>query len=342
MPDEKTRADSIRLYYTGAGSNGGAQTDPNASLGNYRSSTLCTYHDVNITNPIANVTIDHVSGGNPEGSGTVTAASTGTLTWTPPGGTVGPAVAIADGETKILEGGGAPGQFVRVTRTSAVDLTGAATLALTYKFNDVVGFDDVSAAEAGSGDIEYRALMVKNEAAGTVKNVKVHINLLGTAQVSGSAQLGASSSGTITLSVGTFNDWPQSGFCRIETNSGTLREIVYYSSRTSTTLTVPAAGRGLLGTSAAAGTSTDVVKPVPGIRIALEAPVSNAIQTVANENTAPAAVTWGTPVAKVSGLSIGDMATTALYGIWIERVVPVGATSEAEVLQSLAVSFDAA
>lgn len=342
MPDEKTRADSVRLYLTGAGSNGGAQTDPDAALGNYRSSTLLVFFDVDVTNPIANVTIAHVSGANGEGSGTITAATTGSLTWTPPGGTAGPAVAIADGETKILEGGGAPGKFVRVSRTSATDLAGAATLDLTYKFNDLIGFDDVDAAEAAAGDVEYRALMLKNEAAATVKNTKVYINLLGTSQVSGSAQLGASGAGTITLSTGTFGDWPASGFCRIETNAAALREIVYYSSRTSTSLTVPSAGRGLLGTSAAAGASTDVVKAVPGIRIAKEAPVADAIQTIADENTAPTGVTWGTPVTKATGTSIGDLATTALYGLWIERVVTVGAISEAEVLQSLAIAFDAA
>lgn len=342
MPNEATRADSIRVYYTGAGSDGGAQTDPDACLGNYRSSTLATFLDSVITNPISNVTVDHIGGANGEGAGSLEAVTTGSLAWTPPGGSQGAAVAIANGETKILEGSGAPEKFVRVSRTSATDLSGTATVTTTYKYNDVVGFDDVSAAEASAGDTEYRGLMLKNEASSEVKNVKVFVNTLGTNQVSGSAQLGASGSGSITLSVGNFNDWPESGFCRIETSGGTLREIVYYSSRTSTSLTVPTAGRGLLGTSAAAGSSTDVIKTVPGIRIAKEAPVSDAIQTIANENTAPTSVTWGTPVTKANGISIGDMAASALYGVWVERVVVAGATSQAEVLQDLTIAFDAA
>lgn len=342
MPDQKTRADSIRLYFSGAASNGGAQAAADACLGNYRSSTLAVFHDAVITNPIANVTVDHVSGANAEGSGTITALTVNTLAWTPPGGAQGPAVTIANGETKILEGSGQPGQFVRVTRTSATDLTGAATLALTYKYNDVTGFDDVSSAEAAAGDNEYRALFLFNESVSQVKNVKVYLNLLGTSQVSGAAQLGASGAGSITLSVGTFDDWPDSGFCRVETSGGTLREIVYYSSRTSTTLTVPSVGRGVLGTAAAAGGATDVVMAVPGIRVASEAPVSNAIQTIADENTAPTGVTWSTAVAKATGVNVGDMAAAAIYGIWIQRVVTVGAVSEAEVLQNLAIAFDAA
>lgn len=342
MPDEKTRADSVRLYLTGAASDGGAQVDPNASLGNYRSATLLQFHDAVITSPIANVTVDHVSGPNAEGSGTLTASGISALTWAPPGGSAGAAVTILNGETKIIEGLGVPGQFVRVTRTSATDLTGAATLALTYKFNDLTGFDDVSAAEAAAGDIEYRALMAKNDSASEVKNVVAYINTLGTSQVSGSVQLAASGAGTITLSVGSFTDWPTSGFCRVETAAGALRELVYYASRTSTTLTVPVAGRGLLGTSAAAGTATDIIKSVPGIRIALEAPAADAIQTIANENTSPTGRTWVTPVTKATGVSIGNMTTLALYGVWVERVVVAGATSEASVLQNVSFSFDAA
>lgn len=342
MPDEKTRADSIRVYLTGAASDGGAQADPDLSFGNYRSSTLAEYLDNVVTNPIANVTIDHVSGANGEGAGTVTAVSTSTLAWTPPGGSQGPAVSIADGETKILEGLGAPGKFVRVTRTSATDLSGAATCTLTYKYNDLVGFDDVSAAEAAAGDTEYRAMMLKNDASATVKNVTAYLKTLGTVQASGGAQLGASGAGSITLSVGNFTTWPDSGFCRIETNVGALREIVYYTSRTSTTLTVPADGRGMLGTSAAAGAATDIINAVPGIRIASEAPASSAIQTIADENTSPTGRTWNTSITKSGGVSIGDMAASGLYGLWIEREVPLGASSEASVLQNIAIAFDAA
>lgn len=342
MPDEKTRADSLRLYFTGAGSDGGSQTDPDASLGDYRSSTLCTFLDADITNPISNVTVNHVGGANGEGTGYIEALTVNTLAWTPPGGTQGDAVTIANGETKILEGSGAPEKFVRVSRTSATDLSGTATLDLTYTYNDITGFDDVSAAEASAGDVEYRGLMIKNDAANTIKNVTAYIKTLGTNQVSGSAQLGASGTGTITVSVGNFNDWPDSGFCRIENSGGTLREIVYYSSRTSTSLTVPSGGRGLLGTSAGAGASTDIIKAVPGIRIAKEAPSSDAIQTIANESTAPTGVTWSTGVSVAGGVAIGDMATLALYGLWVERTVIAGATSQAEVLQNIAFAFDAA
>jgi hypothetical protein len=341
MPDEKTRADSLRLYLTGAASDGAAQTDPDASLGDYRSSSLEEFFTDTITNPISNVTVDFVSGAHSEGDGTLTATGNDSLAWTPPGGSQGAAVSIANGETKILEGSGVPGQFIRVTRTSTDNLTGAATVTLAKSYNNVLGMDNVSSAEASAGDVEYRAIMIKNESASEVKNVKVYLKELGTQQVSGSAQLAASGSGSIGVSVGSLSDWPDSGFCRIEDSGGSLKEIVYYSSRTSTVLTVPTAGRGLLGTSAQAGAATDKIYAVPGLRIAKEAPTANQISVVANESTQPSGLAWSTPVTSANGLDLGDLAVSALYGVWIERTVVAGAVSEATVRQALAWSFDA-
>lgn len=344
MPDEKTHADSLRLYLTGASSDGGAQTDPDASLGNYRSSTLCTFLAQSITNPITNVTVDFVAGGNGTGAGSLTAVTVDSLAWTPPGGSQGAAVSIANGETKILEGSGDTGAFIRVSRTSADDLSGTATVTLSDEYNDVVGFDNVSSSEASSGDVEYRALMFKNDASSEVKNLKVYLGQLGTQRVSGSAQLGASGAGTITVSSGNFDDWPDSGFCRVEDSGGTLQEIVYYTSRTSTSLTVPAAGRGQLGTSATAGTATDKIYAVPGIRIAKETPSSSQItdNTGSGEGTQPSGLTWSTGITAAGGVDIGNLAAAALYGLWIERTVVASSTAEASVVNKIHWAFDAA
>lgn len=342
MPDEKTHADSIRLYLTGAASAGGAQTDPNASLGNYRSSSEITHLAHSVSNPISNITIDFIAGANSTGTGTITATGDDTLTWTPPGGTAGAAVTILNGETKILEGNGAPEKFIRVSRTTADALSGAATLTLSDQFNNVIGMDNVTPGEAAAGDSEYRALMAVVESATEIKNFKCYIGQLGTQQVSGAAQLGASGSGTISLASGNFSDWPASGYCRIEDSGGNLKEIVYYSSRTSTSLTVPSGGRSRLGTSAQAGAATDLIYAVPGIRIAGETPVSSAIQAIADESTAPTSVSWLTGITPATGIDFGDLATLAERGIWYERDVVAGATAEASVLNMIKFSFDAA
>lgn len=345
MPDEKTKADSIRQYLSSASVDGGAQTNPDASLGNFRSSTEVVLLSHTVSNPIANITVDYLSGANGTGSGSLTATGVDDLTWAPPGGSAGAAVTILNGETKILEGSGATGKFIRVTRTSTANLTGTATLTITDKFNNLIGFDNVTSAEASAGDTEYRAMFIKNESTSQVKNIKAFLAKLGTSRLSGGGGLPASGAGSVTTSVGNFSDWPTSGFCRIEDTAGVIKEIVYYSSRTSTILTVPAAGRGLLGTAAVAGVVTDNIHSVPGIRIAKEAPASQptgAVQTVANENTAPTAVTFVSGILNTTGLTIGDLNTLEIYAIWIERVVPVGAIAEASVSQKINIEFEAA
>lgn len=345
MPDINEHADSLGIYLTGAGSSGGSQTDPNAALGNYRSSSKVTEQGASVSSPISNVTVDFVAAANGTGAGTLDAPTSGTLTWTPPGGSVGAAVAIANGETKVLEGANAD-QYIIVTRTSASSLTGTATVTLTNPMNNLFGFDNVSSAEAAAGDSEYRCVAFKNNHASvSLSTFKAWIGTLGTQRTSDSAQLGASGSGTITTT-GSLADWPSSGYAHIKTSGGTTREIVYYSSRTTNSLTVPSAGRGLLGTSAAAGASDDTIDAVPGIRIAKEAPTGSSTagnaQTIANEGTAPTGVTWSTACTEAAAVSIGTLGVGEIYFLWIHRQTPAGAVAKAVVLQDIETKFDAA
>lgn len=346
MPDAATRGDSIRTYHTGAASHAGTQASADASLGNYLSANEVSVLGAVITSPISNVTVDFVSGENGTGAGTLTAASSSTLTWTPPGGTAGAAVTISNGETKILEGGGSDGpkKFIRVTRTSASSLTGTATVTLSDVVNNVVGFDNVSSGEASAGDNEYRCIGIKNVSSATVAGIVAYVGTLGTSRVSDVGQLGSSGSGTITTS-GSLADWPESGWVHIRSSTNVTREICYYSSRTSTALTIPSGGRGLLGTSAAAGSGTDLIDAVPPIRIAKEAPASQpsgAVQTVANESSAPSGVTWNTGINAAMGVSIGSLTAGQWQGLWIHRAIPAGAVAAPVVLHKVPMTFDAA
>lgn len=346
MPDEKTRADALRLHLTGADSDGGAQTDPNQSLGKYRSSTEVVQLGMTITNPISNITILHASGANGVGSGTLAATGGTFLTWEPPGDDQGVVVNIANGETKIIEGLGAPELYLRVTRTSADALVGAATVTLAQVNNNVLGFDDVSSAEAAAGDKEYRCFAIKNHSAGDITGIKFWLNTIGTQRVSATTQLGAAGAGTIAIAAGTFDDWPDSGYCRIQLANGTLREIVYYSSRTSTVLTVPATGRELLGTTAAAGAADDTVDAVPGIRIAKDAPDAQPDgvfeDETGNEGVDPGVGGWVSAIIEGEALAIGTLTTGQIYGIWIERDVPAAQVAIPSVRCALQWTYDIA
>ncbi len=341
-----TRADTLNEYLTGAGSDGGTQTAPNAALGNYRSSTEALVYGITITSAIANISITFASGGNVPGAGSLQCIDANSLQWKDASGaSYGPAVSVSNGASAVLEVGGAPGAYIRITRTSATALVpGTATVTLAYILDNVFALADVTSAQATSGEVTYRGTIVKNVGSGNAINYFRWIGQLGTAQVSNTTQLGSSGAGTI-VTTGTFVDWPVSGFCRIQTSGGSLREIVYYTSRTNTTLTVPSAGRSMLSSTAAAGSSTDNIYSVPGIAIAIDTAgvtAAAAIQTIANETTAPTSVSWVTGITSGTGLNIGTVTPGQQVGIWIKRQVAPGATSTTNLQSLIQSQFDAA
>ena len=348
MPTDGTRADSLQWRHTGAATHEAAQATADNSLGKHIAAAANEIEVLSATrsSPITgDITVDYVGGANGEGSGTLAAKSTDSLAWTAPGGTEGTAVTILNGETKILEDGADPTKYVRVSRTSTTGLSGSETVVLADPFNNAVGFDNVSSAEATAGDNEYRCLGCKNRNANDVTNIVVWVATIGTQVLSDGGQLSASGAGTITTT-GSFADWPESGFCRINTGSDTLREIVYYSSRTATALTVPSTGRAMLGTTAVAGASTDKIYAVPPVRIGIVAPDSQPSgefvdNTAAGEGTAPSGIVFSQPITQTDGLSIGTLTTGQIYGLWIHREVPASQQALASILHHIKVGFDA-
>jgi hypothetical protein len=168
MPDPRTRADALSLFQTGAVSAGAGQADPALSLGGYRASNRAGGRSMLLGPALRGVRIDYAAGANGAGTGSLQATGAGSLGWTPPGGARGAAVAIANGQTKLIEGAD-PAQFVIVTRTSADDLAGAAAVELLDVCNDVLGQAD---GEVPAGTT-YRCVCLKNGPAQTVTGLKV-------------------------------------------------------------------------------------------------------------------------------------------------------------------------
>lgn len=345
MPAAATRADSIREYLTGAGADGGAQTNPSLSLGNFRSSTEVQSLSSVVANAIPGITISFVGGGNALGDGTLNCVDVNTLQWKAAGDSYGASVPILNGQTMILESSSGAAAFIRVTRTSAANLVGTATVTLARAIDNVFALDDAGSAEAAAGSTKYRGTIIQNASSASITNHKRWIGTLGTQQVSDSAQLGGAGAGVITTT-GSFASWPASGWAHIKTSGGAQREIIYYSSRTNLTLTVPATGRARLGTAAAAGAATDTLDAVPGIALAINTTgvtaAGAAIQTIANETTAPAAVSFNTGITAATGLNIGTIAAGQQVGIWVKRELPVAAYSTAEADVLIQDTFDAA
>lgn len=316
MAQAYTRGDSLGIYQT--------KTSANVSnLGGYRSVVdICSPRFL-VDTPHPQIVILGASGYNGTGTGTLTAASTGSLQWTPPGATAGSAVTIAANEVKLLEGSTAS-KWLRVFWDgdySTSTLGGYDNIALMPTVFDQTG----SAPNTST----YTAVILTNQSAALqdITSLTAWIGTLGTQRLTGTAQLSGSGAGTITTATASgFADWPAQGWAHIK-NGSVTREIVYYTSRTSTSLTVPSGGRGLLGTSAAAGSATDTIDAIPGVRIGKEtADSDNKIQTIASANTAPTGITWNTGITSATGLSITTLAPAANAGLWLNVDIPSVAT----------------
>lgn len=328
MPAQYTRADSLREYLTGASSDGGIQSSPSLSLGNYRSLTEAVTLGIVITSPITNVAVLYAGGGNPVGSGQLNVVDSTHLVWKPFGAsTYGPSCSFSGtDDVEIVESASSPGEYLRVRGTTPFP-AGTATVTLSRLYNNFFGFDDVSSSDAGAGIIQYRASIIRNESASAITALQRCVSLLGVSQVSNITRLGSSGAGTITTT-GSFNTWPAAGWAQVRQAGGSLREIVYYTSRSSTVLTVPTNGRGLLGTSAAAGAVDDVIYPTTGIVLALNptgvTAFGSAIQTIASQTTAPSSVTWNAGITLPTGLQIGTLNAGQQVGVWMKRQIPAG------------------
>lgn len=329
MPAQFTRADALREYLTGAASDGGAQSNPADALGNFRSSTEAVSLGITIANPITGVTVQYAGGANPTGVGTLTAIDSSHLTWQPAGASApgSPTSFSGSNDVELVESLGLPGQYLRISGTPPFSV-GTSQITLATLVDNFFGFDDLTPSQASAGLSEYRATIIRNEASFDVTALQRCLALLGTVQNSDTNYLPVSGAGTIITS-GTFVDWPAAGWCQVRDSGGTLKEVVYYTSRTSTTLTVPAAGRALLGTTAQIGSLSDVVYPVPGVAIGLDSAgvqsFGSSIQTIANANTAPTGITWNLEILPGNGLQVASLAVSQQIGIWMWRQVPPGA-----------------
>lgn len=337
------RADSLREYLTGASYDGGHQNLPEMSLGGFRSSIEAASFRIRLYGAMQGVRVRFASGANAPGIGFLVATDENTLTWRPYGVTsAGTGVVFETGQTQLKTVEGADvSQFLRILGTPPFTVD-ALKVDLTPLLESVFSLRNVQDANATAGISSYRATIIRNESIADVSYFKRWIAELASQQTSNVTQLGASGAGTIRSS-GSFADWPVSGWVRIENSSGTLREVAYYPTRDDHQLNVPSAGRGLLGTSAGAGASTDIVHSVPGIAIGFDSAgvqsFGSQIAPINPETNAPSGVTWNLGITKETGLSLFRLAPGEQIGIWIWRHIPSDCMFSPNVYHILNTSF---
>ena len=126
--------------------------------------------------------IDNVMPANGEGAGSITVVDDGEVTYTPPGEDAGTAVAIPEGETRIIAGTDA-NQALRVTREADLTLPVGSVLALTFMkiLNGVFSMGNVTSAQRVAGRTTYRCVMIKAGDDG-IQNLKLWLPAVAGAQ----------------------------------------------------------------------------------------------------------------------------------------------------------------
>ncbi|MBU2025327.1 MAG: hypothetical protein ABIC19_00625 [Patescibacteria group bacterium] len=76
------------------------------------------------------------------------------------------------------------------------------------------------------------------------------------------------------------------------------------------------------------------------IQIGEEAAGGSPVQEIADEDTAPSAISFSTADGQANALVLGDMAAGAVYAIWIKRIVSAGSTPQANDTAQLEVHCD--
>jgi hypothetical protein len=158
-------------------SGGAANTDPAAALGGAISTAGggVILSQAITASTIAGITYDDAAG-NALGNGTMTYLTSGTtLQWTPPGGSIGPAVNVSPSGRYTVYG--ADGlSHVKITSVTG-SLGGNASQNPTISNQENKLFDNVARADSIAGDVEYRCFYIKNaHASDSMTGVKLWIN----------------------------------------------------------------------------------------------------------------------------------------------------------------------
>lgn len=175
--------DALGFYLTG-GATGASNKDPDASLGGVITTTRRVLEQgFLLSSPIPAVRIDHAFAANGTGEGTLSVDSSGSLTWTPPGGSVGTAVTIAVGGSAVLAGSDS-NKALRVYRESGLQFSGVSTVELVSAMNGVVGQSNLTSAQRVAGRTTYRALALKALGDYRVAEIRVWLPPVSGAQAS--------------------------------------------------------------------------------------------------------------------------------------------------------------
>lgn len=285
------------------------------------------------TPALANVTgfdIAYVAHLNGEGTGTIRYYDASTsLTWQPPDGIEGVPVDIS-GLTlgqKVLLTSGAPissdarSQFVQLTRNSDPLPGGDVADDLSLDLVPLSFLARVTGDEVSSGFTFYRPVSIRNTSAGTAFGLHVYAATPFPGSVPSTLSV-ALGTGSGALEAVSLSNWGASGFV----HNTTKNDVRYFYKRSGNTAVILDPAGGLRGKTAVNWDIGDEIQSYPWFDIGLDAPGSASIfEDPANEQTAPAGVTFSCPQNVSESLPLGDLAAGGVYCIWLRFELPADA-----------------
>jgi len=322
-------------------------------LGGFRADELIESVEATAPSNVTGVVIDRVAAFNDLGIGTLEFIFNGgggaeALRWTAPGDAAGSQVNTpADGTFTLTSGDISKALRVTVTFASLPGSDQSDSITITQPRHRLQG--PILGAENAAGVTRYAAFFPRNgNATDKLFTITVFlrtgtwIDNAGVQQTAAATTVGAggyAAAGAVTIPVADASDYPQRGhILNQDTN-----EIMQYNSRDGDNFTVSAAARGIRGSSAAAGSLSDDIILIPPIDIGIETPSGGGnIQTITDENTAPAAISFSAPISEATGLLIGDFDPTDQHGVWIRETVIAGGVPQLNVLKTVRFAYEIA
>lgn len=309
----------MQVRYSG----GTANTSQSASLGGLMStagsSKVLSQTATRSVSNIGGLTLDDAAG-NAIGNGTLTYTNTGqTLQWTPPGGSIGAAVAIGTNGTYCIIGGGTHGAYIIVTVVSA-SLPGSNqtdTVVIANRVNQT--FSDLSKNDSYVGKTDYRCFYIKNNhATDSALDVGIWINSL----TSGADEIHI---GLDPVGVGTSETKSVTGITR--TGSTATATCTAHGWANGESIVHAGADQAEYNgtftiSNVAANTYDFTVSGTPATPATGTITASSGVaQTIGSETTAPTGVTFTQPTSDATALSIGTITAGRSKAFWIKRVV---------------------
>lgn len=184
--------DALGLYLTGGSTN----ADPDLSLGGVTSSVECRgLGGIVGDNSVQGLLIEYISPACGVGAATLV-ASGGNVTFTPPDGLAGDAVAVAAGTRAVILGADTD-KFVRVQRVTGLDFAGTTSITIVKAMNGVVAMTNVTNAERVAGSTQYRCIMLYAHGTHPAREIKLWVTTTGQATYRLGTETPDSSDGTV-------------------------------------------------------------------------------------------------------------------------------------------------